>query len=248
LSKIKARLDAEVKHRNSFDEVCFENPDPILVARQYQDEYVSLVCALFAYGNVKQILKFLNALDMSLIDADEAKIREKLQTHYYRFQNSEDVIQFFITLSRLKKEGPLEAFFYKAYAQSNSVIDGINAVIEQMHRVNAYESRGYQFLIGKITRKTKGAGALKRWNMYLRWMVRKDNIDLGLWRKVETKDLILPLDTHTFKVSHKLGLLKRKTYDLEAALEITSTLKKFDKRDPIKYDFAMYRLGQEKII
>jgi uncharacterized protein (TIGR02757 family) len=84
--------------------------------------------------------------------------------------------------------------------------------------------------------------------MYLRWMVRKDHIDLGLWTKVDKKDLIVPLDTHTFNVSHKLGLLKRKNYDLEAALELTATLRGFDSEDPVKYDFALYRIGQEKML
>ena len=84
--------------------------------------------------------------------------------------------------------------------------------------------------------------------MFLRWMVRDDNLDLGLWNGVDKKDLILPLDTHTFKVSQKLGLLDRTTYDLKSALLITQKLKEFDKFDPIKYDFSLYRIGQEKII
>lgn len=90
-------------------------------------------------------------------------------------------------------------------------------------------------------------GTYKRYMMYLRWMVRKDALDLGLWSKIDKKDLILPLDTHTFKVSQRLGLLKRKTYDMKAAIEVTQRLRKFDKSDPIKYDFALYRLGQEKL-
>ena len=79
-------------------------------------------------------------------------------------------------------------------------------------------------------------------------MVRDDNLDMGLWKNVDKKDLILPLDTHTFKVSQKLGLLTRKTYDLKSAILITEKLKEFDENDPIKYDFAIYRLGQEKIL
>jgi len=244
--EVKKRLDAEVKNRNKFDEVSEDNPDPILIARKYKNEYVSLVCAFFAYGNVKQIIKFLSSLDMSLLDASEDLIREKLSSHYYRFQNHEDVIQFFITLVRLKKEGSLEKFFLKGYKQNSDIVDGINAVLEKMHSVNSYKSRGYQFLIGKITTKRKGVGALKRWNMYLRWMVRKDNIDMGLWSGVDKKDLLLPLDTHTFNVGLKLGLLKRKTYDLESAYQMTQTLRSFDEDDPIKYDFAIYRLGQSK--
>jgi uncharacterized protein (TIGR02757 family) len=71
---------------------------------------------------------------------------------------------------------------------------------------------------------------------------------MGLWSDVDRADLIMPLDTHTFKVGQRLGLLKRKSYDLEAAIELTQTLKTFDATDPLKYDFALYRLGQEKLV
>lgn len=242
---LKQTLDAEVSSRNVFEEVSLDKPDPILVARKHQDEYISLVCALFAYGKVENILKLLNSFDMTLLDADEELIRKSLQGHYYRFQNSEDIIQFFITLGRLKKEVSLNELFLQGYREKEDVIEGINTVLLKMCSLNPYQSRGYGFLIGKVTKKRKGAGALKRWNMYLRWMVRKDNIDMGLWHGVDKKDLLLPLDTHTFNMGHKLGLLQRKTYDLEAAWELTKKLRSFDKDDPIKYDFALYRLGQE---
>lgn len=242
---LKLRLDEEVVNRNRSDEISLENPDPILIAREYKEEYSALVCALFAYGKVENIIKFLGSLDMHLLDADENTIRKKLGKHYYRFQNSEDIIQFFITLSRLKKEASLNALFLFGYKKEKDVIEGINALLEKMLAVNPYRSRGYGFLIGKITTKRKGSGALKRWNMYLRWMVREDAIDMGLWSQVDRKDLILPLDTHTFKMGHKFGLLKRKSYDLEAAWEMTQKLKSFDGDDPVKYDFALYRLGQE---
>lgn len=241
----KERLDHEVTFRNDVNEVSADKPDPILIAKQYKDEYIALICALFAYGKVENIIKFLSSLDMRLLDEDEELIREKLNQHYYRFQNGEDVVQFFITLCRLKKEVSLNTLFLEGYDAKNDVVDGINLVLEKMHTLNPYKSRGYGFLIGKHTTKRKGAGALKRWNMYLRWMVRSDNIDMGLWTGVDKKDLLLPLDTHTFNMGHKLGLLKRKTYDLEAAYELTRKLRSFDQEDPIKYDFALYRLGQE---
>lgn len=242
---VKLRLDEEVMRRNSYDEISLENPDPIMIAREYKEEYTALVCALFAYGKVENIIKFLDSLDMHLLDADEKIIREKLGKHYYRFQNSEDIIQFFITLSRLKKEASLNSLFLLGYEKERDVIAGINMLLEKMLAINPYRSRGYGFLIGKITTKRKGSGALKRWNMYLRWMVRDDAIDMGLWSGVDRKDLLLPLDTHTFKMGHKFGLLKRKSYDLEAAWELTQKLKSFDGNDPVKYDFALYRLGQE---
>ncbi len=244
-TELKLRLDAEVDARNLREEVSEEKPDPILIAREYKDEYSALVCALFAYGKVENIIRFLRSLDMSLIDADEKTIRTGLREHYYRFQNSEDIIQFFISLSRLKKEGSLNACFLDGYRKDSDVVEGINAILKKIGRLNPYTSRGYGFLVGKETKKRKGSGALKRWNMYLRWMVRSDNIDMGLWEGVDKKDLLFPLDTHTFSMGHKLGLLKRKSYDLEAAWEMTQTLKKFDPDDPVKYDFALYRLGQE---
>ena len=248
VADVKKRLDDEVLKRNQLSEITLEKLDPIMVAHRHNDETISLICALFSYGNVKQIVKFLDSLDFSLLESSEKEIEETLKNHYYRFQTSEDVIALFIALKRLQTETTLETVFKSGYDKENSVIDGINELIKMMQQIYPYSSRGYDFLISKVTTKTKGAGALKRWMMYLRWMVRDDNIDMGLWSGVDTKDLIIPLDTHTFKVSQKLGLLTRKTYDLQAAIEITCKLKEFDINDPLKYDFALYRIGQEKLL
>ena len=246
--KLKERLNREVALRNHADEVSYEKPDPILVARRDKEAYSSLVCALFGYGRADLIVRFLDSLDFSLLDADETEITKAFSSHYYRFQNSRDVSEFFMTLKRLKKEVDLETLFLDGYAKENSVIHGVNSIITQMRSVNSYSSRGYDFLVSKQVHRTKGASALKRWMMFLRWMVRDDETDFGLWKGVDEKDLIIPLDTHTFNVSQKLGLLNRKTYDLQAAIELTNKLREFDPEDPVKYDFALYRLGQEKIV
>lgn len=245
---IKKRLDIEVSYRNTKDEVSRDNLDPIIVAYKYKDPTISLICALFSYGNVVQIVKFLESLDFSLLTQSDETIRKALQSHYYRFQKSEDIVALFIALKRLKNVGSVEEIFLRGYLVNHSVIAGVNAMIETLEELYPYSSRGYTFLIGKITKKTKGAGALKRWMMYLRWMVREDNIDMGLWSGVNKADLIMPLDTHTFNLSKKLGLLQRKTYDLEAAIELTKTLRSFDGDDPLKYDFPLYRLGQKKLL
>ncbi len=242
---IKARLDAEVVKRNKSDEVNSEKLDPIIVAKRYNDANIALICALFSYGNVAQIVKFLDSLDFSLLQKSDEEIQKALQNHYYRFQKSEDIISLFIALKRLNAVTTLEGVFVESYAPKRSVIDGLNAVISRLRELYPHNSRGYTFLLGNVTTKRKGAGALKRWMMFLRWVVRKDNIDMGLWSGVNKADLIIPLDTHTFNVGLRLGLLKRKTYDLEAAFELTQTLKSFDAEDPLKYDFALYRLGQE---
>jgi uncharacterized protein (TIGR02757 family) len=81
--------------------------------------------------------------------------------------------------------------------------------------------------------------------MYLRWMVRNDerDVDFGLWKEIEPKHLLLPLDVHTGNVGRKLGLLKRKQSDLTAVEEITHNLRNFDPQDPVKYDYALFGLG-----
>lgn len=248
MESIKKKLDTECARRNTASEISLDNLDPIIVAHRYRDATISLICALFSYGNVVQIVKFLDSLDFSLLNKSDEEIQEALKGHYYRFQKSEDVIALFIALKRLNKSSSLEEVFKSGYNKNSDVIDGINTTIKTLQELYPHKSRGYNFLISKVSTKTKGAGALKRWMMYLRWMVREDNIDMGLWSGVQTKDLIMPLDTHTYKVGLRLGLLKRKTYDLQAAVELTETLRSFDKNDPLKYDFALYRMGQKKLL
>ncbi|WP_457561564.1 TIGR02757 family protein [Caminibacter pacificus] len=234
---IKSKLDKLIEE--NIYEVNEEKLDPILIAKKYNDEYISLVAALFAYGNVKAILKFLNSLDLENLNSNGA---------YYRFQTKKDVEEFLYTLKKMKEKYSLNEIFLKGYEKTKNPIDGIREIIKTMYKINPYNSDGYQFLIGKIPpKKTKGVSPYKRWNMFLRWMVRDDSLDLGLWRGVEKSDLIIPLDTHTHKVSLKLGLLKRKTYDLQSAMELTEKLKEFDPKDPLKYDFALYRIGQMDI-
>jgi uncharacterized protein (TIGR02757 family) len=132
--------------------------------------------------------------------------------------------------------------------RTGGVIEGLSALIDTLYTLNPYRSQGYEFLIGKPIQSVAKASAMKRWMMYLRWMVRKDELDMGLWKGINPSDLIMPLDTHTFNVSRRLGLLGRKQCDLKAAMELTETLRQFDPLDPLKYDFALYRIGQEKIL
>jgi len=247
LEAIKRRLDYEVSLRNSEQELSYNRPDPLLVASRYRDESIALICALFAYGNAKQIVKFLDSLDFDLLLATEEEIAQKLNAHYYRFQKSEDVIALFIALKRLREIESIENIFYEGYKKENSLLDGLWNFIVTIRNIYPKESYGYKFLVGSLPKKVALAGTYKRYLMYLRWMVRKDNLDMGLWSKIDSGALIMPLDTHTFEVSKRLGLLQRKSCDMKSALELTKTLKQFDATDPIKYDFALYRIGQEHI-
>ena len=247
LKKTKLLLDKEVKLRNNSSEISLEKPDPLLIASHYNDETIALICALFAYGNARLIVKFLQSLDFSLLEANDAYIKNTLSTHYYRFQNSDDISTLFIALKRLKDIDCIENIFYEGYKKEGNILDGLWGFIDILKSVHPHKSRGYDFLIGSVPKKMSSMGTYKRYMMYLRWMVRDDMLDLGLWNKIDKRDLLMPLDTHTFKVSQRLGLIQRKTYDMKAVMELTETLRKFNALDPIKYDFALYRLGQEKL-
>lgn len=246
MKEIEAYLNAQVDARNCAEELCAERPDPLMIARKHWDEHHALTCALFAYGSAKAIVTFLDSLDPRWIDADEEHLREHLEGKYYRFQSSEDIIQWFITLRSLKAMGGIETLFMQGYA--DGFFEGLNSIVRTLYDINPYRSKGYEFLIGKPIKSINKASAMKRWMMYLRWMVRCNELDMGLWKEVFMHDLIMPLDTHTFAISRKLGLLERSVCDMRAAIELTENLKKFDPNDPLKYDFALYRIGQEKLL
>jgi uncharacterized protein (TIGR02757 family) len=247
VKEIQAYLDAEVEARNCREELCSERPDPLMVARVSMDQHHALTCALFAYGNVKAIVTFLLSLELDLCDVDEEELRQRVEGKYYRFQSNEDIVQWFLTLKGLKHSGGAEAIFKQGYTQGG-FFEGINSLIGAFYDLNPYRSKGYEFLIGKPIQSISKASAMKRWMMYLRWMVRKSELDMGLWNGVNQSDLIMPLDTHTFNVSRALGLLNRSVCDMRAAIELTEALRVFDPNDPLKYDFALYRIGQEKIL
>ncbi|WP_246144958.1 TIGR02757 family protein [Helicobacter canis] len=179
---------------------------------------------------------------------------------YYRFQTSDDVKLLFASLACIIAQGGLESSFSRK-APPLAVISAISqAICSHASRILASPlyapffshdycarflaskqfSQGFSFLVG-----FSPSSPLKRWNMFLRWLTRKDHIDLGLWQDLlSPSDLLLPLDTHTLRISRALTLLQRKSYDRKAVLEVSAALKRFCAHDPIRYDFALYRIGQ----
>lgn len=248
MTDVKTLLENEAAKRNSFCELHVDRPDPLLVARELDDDRAILLCALFAYGSAKQIVKFLNSLDFAVLDEAEAEIERYAKSKYYRFQNSNDVAEILKTLSKLSKN-ELKSTATDSYKKNGDIFNTLSSLIESLKERSGYASMGYDFLIGQTPPKSpKGASPYKRWFMFFRWMVRKDCLDLGRWEEIDKRELIIPLDTHTFNISKKLGLLDRKTYDLQAAIELTYALKELDPLDPLKYDFALYRIGQEGLL
>lgn len=109
----KEILENYYNQRNVCDELSLSKPDPLYIAKPHNDETIALICALFAYGNSHQIVKFLSSLDFDLLNENEKTIEKNLKNSYYRFQNSQDIAQFFITLKRLKQTNCLYELFLK---------------------------------------------------------------------------------------------------------------------------------------
>ncbi|EES89271.1 conserved hypothetical protein [Helicobacter canadensis MIT 98-5491] len=241
-------LEEQYEAFNHYHSITTDLPDPLGVARQFMSDKVALFCALFAYGNARAIVRFLESCNLYFLDQASYKSHHNLHLNEipyctnkpYRFQNQDEIQDFF---ESLLMSGDLYEIFYRAY-KKDSLLKGIEALQNYLYSNLKKTTKSLEFLIGK----SQSNSPLKRWNMFLRWMVRKDCVDLGLWEGIKRSDLILPLDTHTFRVSQRLGILKRKSYDLKAALEVSEFLKKLDLNDPIKYDFALYRIGQLGLI
>ncbi|PAF49969.1 TIGR02757 family protein [Helicobacter sp. 12S02232-10] len=254
IQNLKEFLDKHYALKNHPFEITEEKPDPLLVLKKYQHdelfEEIALICALLSYGNAKQIVLLLKKLDFSLLKSSVSQI-QKADFPLYRFQTSKDIQNLFIAIHQIIQTKRIRDLIFQGYAQNNSVIEGIHFAMQTIYETLenfCSKTNGLNFLIGKINKNPKGSSPLKRWNMYLRWMVRKDYLDFGNWSgQIEKSKLILPLDTHTFRTCQSLKILKRKTYDLHSAILATQSLKKFDPTDPIKYDFALYRIGQQKI-
>lgn len=242
MNDIKKLLDFHANLKNC-DENLFSKPDPLQVAKRENNDIIALLCALFAYGNANLILKFLNSLNFKILNESEKTIKNELKHHKYRFQNEQDVAEIFITLKRLKETFDIEETILKGMQNSGKIVDGINLLIKEIYKLNDYRSMGYEFFFAHSFDKSP-ISPYKRYNLFLRWMIRNSDIDMGIYKKISPKDLLMPLDVHTHRVSLAFGLIKRKSYDFKAVLELTEKLKEFDKNDPIKYDFALYRLGQ----
>lgn len=219
---------------------------PHLFSKKEDIEISGFFAATLAWGNRKMILRnanrIVNLLDDSPYDFImnyEEKDLERMKGFVHRTFNSDDLIYFIKALRSIYiNRGGLEKIF-----DEHETSDSIKSVI--------HEFRGI-FLELPHSRRTekhvsdpfKGSAA-KKLNMFLRWMVRKDDrgVDFGIWKGIDPSMLYIPLDLHSGKTARKLGLLSRKTNDWKAVEELTSVLREFDPADPVKYDFALFGLG-----
>ena len=225
------------------------SPDPIALVRRYaareDREVAGWIASAFAYGRVDQIIKdvrgLLDALGPSPAKAVAARTfaAEDLAFFRHRFHGPGDAADLlFVVGECIRREGSVGAFFARRFRPDASVAGMLDRVSAETLSWRA-PSETLRFL---LPRPSDGS-ACKRWNLYLRWMVRSDAMDFGLWKDIPPSALVIPTDTHVHRVSRRLGLTRRKSADWKTAEEITARLARLDPADPVKYDFAICQLG-----
>lgn len=247
--KRKMLLDFLNNKVDLYNRPSFIKDDPISVPHQFskkQDiEIAGLFAAVFAWGNRTTIINKSNEL-MQLMDNapydfcfnHNTTALKRLMKFKHRTFNTTDLLYFVSFLqSHYSKHKSLETAFTKHGNSMQEILSGFH---------------NYFFSLEHVSERTRKhiatpdrQSACKRLNMYLRWMVRRDDkgVDFGIWKSISPAQLICPIDLHVARVAKRLNILIRKQTDWQAALELTKYLRTLDKDDPVKYDFALFGLG-----
>ena len=245
MQKDKAFFDRLYKRFNKRGLV---TPDPLQFLYAYPDvkdrEIAALLGACFAYGNVKQIIKNVDNLLAAMPSGPHAFItqhntgdfRKTFSGFKYRFTTAQELCALLVNIKHiLEQYGTLEGCFLHYYKkEEESVLPALRAFAGQLRRGGK---------ISSLVPDPAKNSALKRLNLFLRWMVRQDEVDPGGWGQVSPAKLIVPLDVHMHRLGLMLGLTARKQADMKTALEITRSLARFCPNDPVKYDFCLTRFG-----
>ena len=246
-SELKEFLDFKVKQYNTPE---FITSDPIQIPHQFSKkediEIAGFLTATISWGNRKSILKNANRL-MQLLDNvphdfvlnHEGQDLEKLQQFVHRTFNSTDLIYFIKALQNIYNNHNGMEFLFTKHAQPKTLQPAIHEFKKVFFEL-PHEKRTEKHVSDPLKNS-----AAKRINMFLRWLIRKDNfgVDFGIWKSISTAALSCPLDVHSGNVARKLDLLHRKQNDAKALLELDTSLRLLDPIDPVKYDFALFGLG-----
>jgi uncharacterized protein (TIGR02757 family) len=246
-SELKEFLDekADLYNRPSFIE-----HDPISIPHRYTAkgdiEIAGFLAATIAWGNRKMILKnsvrMMEILEDSpfefIVNSSDCELDQAIRFVHRTF-NSADLAYFLKALRHIYRDySGLETIF-----NTCKTSDSLQPAIHELNKI-FFEMPHEKRTERHVSDPLKGSAA-KKINMYLRWMIRKDNkgVDFGIWKSISPSILSCPLDVHSGRVARKLGLLNRKQNDAKAVAELDAVLRGFDKKDPAKYDFALFGLG-----
>jgi uncharacterized protein (TIGR02757 family) len=248
---LKSRLDQLVA---SFD-VTTISPDPLELVRRYDDpldqEVAGLIAAAFAYGRAEIVVRnagrVLDAMSPSpfayLQTFEPSEARQRFRGFSHRFHKTPQLVALLATIAAaIAEHGSLGSLFESVYCSEDSDVGpSLTRFVEALLGANrvAVEKKALAYLLSSPA----DGSACKRMNLFLRWMVRRESPDLGCWRFVDPAKLVMPLDTHVHRISSFLGLNRRKAADWKTARALTDALLRFDPEDPVRYDFAICRLG-----
>lgn len=251
LAEILERVYARYNHRRLI------GADPLQFAYRFdrpQDaEVASFLAAALAYGRVQQIQRSLNDL-FARMDCEPYDFvmnfspsrRLRLAGFKHRFTTAEDVGDLLELLRPvLRRHGSIESFFVKGFdPRERNVLPALARFCDRL--TNGYAqhhggrvSRGLMYLLASPSR----GSASKRLHLFLRWMVRADDVDPGLWKSVAPAKLIVPLDVHMARLCRILGLHDSNTISQSTALQVTEGFAAIAPADPVKYDFSLSRIG-----
>ena len=243
--ELKEFLDHKVVQYSTPD---FIGSDPVSIPHNFSEkediEVAGFLTAIISWGNRKSILKnaqsMMELLDNSPYDFVMNHSEEDLQglrKFVHRTFNGTDLVYFVTSLRNIYRlHGGLEGVFSR-HAQPLNLQPAIHE-FKKVFFVLPHERRTEKHISDPLKNS-----AAKRINMFLRWMVRNDSVDFGIWRQLSPSQLSCPLDVHSGNVARKLDLLHRKQNDAKALLELDTALRKMDSLDPVKYDFALFGLG-----
>jgi uncharacterized protein (TIGR02757 family) len=264
---IHALEDFLNRKMDEFYQPSFIENDPICVPHQFkrkQDiEIAGFFAAIFSWGNRKTIIQKAKELMQLMDNAPFQFIRDhrerdlkKLTGFKHRTFNTTDLLYFISFLKfHYKRHESLEAAFLKYdFGVQPSKRNSQDRIPEAGSQVEAGLSGFYHYFFSlddtplrthKHIASPEKNSTCKRLNMFLRWMVRKDekNIDFGIWQQISPSQLICPVDLHVARVARRFGMVTRKQTDWQTAVDLTGQLRRFDEKDPVKYDFALFGLG-----
>jgi len=228
----------------------FVHPDPLELVYEYeaaQDrELVGLLASALAYGRVAQILASARSVlgrlgerpGRFVMSEPAETIRRSVGGIRHRFTASAEIGDLLVGVGRImRKHGSLENCF-------SAGIDAGDKTTELPLRrfVKELESAVGMRPASLLPLPERGS-ACKRLHLFLRWMVRNDDVDPGVWKTIDPGMLIVPLDTHMHRIARQLGLTARNQADLRTALDVTGAFREFAADDPVRYDFALTRIG-----
>ena len=224
------------------------NPDPLYFLYNYDDlrnrEVVGLIASSLAYGRVAQIMKSVDRVlsclgksprEFLLKNRDDVIVPENFQ---HRFTTAVDMNTLLKNISEVLREyGSIEEFLRECLKESGgNLFGGLDKFSDRLSRGKVEGS------FSLITAPRDGS-ACKRLFLYLRWMVRHDDVDPGGWEVLKPSELIVPTDVHMHRIARELGLTKRKSADIGTALEISSGFRALSPLDICRFDFSLTRFG-----